>query len=501
MASSTTAKRDSMDATASSLEAKMKAASLSQQESTPAPKRPLGLTDLPASVRNNIYRHCLDTEAVNLGEPNVSYTHKIHDGILTFSASRKPFPVATSLFYVSKAVGREALAYFYEKNLWVRLDVYTADARHAKTLLEDSGLLFSTATPAAVEKSTQHALEVVLVEKNSAQKRAAVMFPAQYLPRLINFLDQASRATATWAPMHTLFLTLVNTYSFPISRLQGDLLELFRVLSNLGGVTIDTRHLLPRYAEGLQRMMTEPRFSADSYLAVASELGDLADEAREKEQYALSNEYANAVIIALTYGYLTHAETLHSQDGDAFARAIQRLRWRTELGLGISLSIPLRSLTANKQWMRGAAPPTKEIREAARDLLLAEASVSKALSLVTDSPSPTSNPWFHSLPVELIPSNKPTFFSEREKAQTWYALGTVHMALGENIFACGDFERALELWGKESGVDEEGGLRGKIEEAFERARQGIDGDAEKMWVGDVRPGTGLKKAARLARGL
>lgn len=498
MATAIGVKRDSMDATASGLEAKMKAASL-DEHNIAARKRPLGLMDLPPSVRNNIYRHCLDTEMVNLGEPNVSYTHKLHNGVLTFSSSRPPFPITHSLFRVNKALSQDALAYFYKKNLWVRLDVYTADARHAKTLLEDSGLLFSTASPSTVEKATGHALEVVLVEKNSAQKRASVLFPAQYLPRLINFLEQASRATASWAPSHTLFLNVVNTYDFAVSRLQGDLLELFRLLANFGGVTVDSKNLLPRYAEGLQSMITEKSFSTESYLARITELADLADEAREKEEYGLANEYAQAVVIALTYGYLTHAETLHSQD-EAFSKAVQRLRWRTELGLGISLSIPLRGLTATKHWLRDA-DPTLEVRKAASDLLLAEKSVSRALSLVTDSPSPAENPWFHSLPVELIPPNKPTFFTERERAQTWYALGTVHMALGENIFACGDMERALELWGKESGVDEEGGLRAKIEETFEKARQGIDGDAERMWVGDVRPGTGLKKAARLARGM
>ena len=490
-------KRDSMEATASSLEAKMKAASINQT----ARKRPLGLTDLPPSVRNNIYKHCLDAELVNLGKPNVSYTHTIskEDGILSFSASRNPFPVNTALFTINKEISKDALSYFYEKNLWVRLDVYTSDARHAKTLLEDSGLLFSTSKGELVEKATRHALEVVLVEKNSSQKRASVMFPAQYLPRLINFLDQASRATKTWAQGRSLFLNVVNTYSFPVSKLQGDLLELFRLLSGFGKVEVDGKNLLPRYAEGLQNNMMGESFTADGYLQSVTELCDLADEAREKEKYQLANEYAHATIIALTYGYLTHAETLHSQEDD-FNKSIQRLRWRTELGLGISLSIPLRGLTTSKHWLR-TQNPTEEIRKAARDLLLAETSVSKALSLAQDSPSPASNPWFHSLPVELIPPNKPTFFTDREKAQTWYALGTVHMALGEYIFACGDMERALELWGKDTGVDEEGGLRSKIEESFEKARKGIDGDAESMWVGEVRPGTGLKTAASLAKGL
>ncbi|KAH9875460.1 hypothetical protein J1614_004952 [Plenodomus biglobosus] len=462
---------------------------------TSAPERiprRLALTDLPSSVRNTIYKYALDTELANVGLPNVSYTHNLSpSGMLTFKSSRPPFPVNTSLFYLNKAISRDALSYFYSKNLFVRLEVYTSDARHAKTMLEESGVLFYTAEPEIMERSTQHAMEIVLVEKNSSMKRATIMFPAQYLPRLINFIDQASRAATSWAPSHTLFINVLNTYTYPVSKLQGDLLELFRLLTNLGGVTIDPKNLLPRYAEGLSACMTSPLFDAQDWLRSVSELADLSDAAREESNDALAKEYGQAVIIALTYGYLTHSETLHSQEGDDFNKAVQRLRWRTELGVGISLSLLHRGTTTSRDWMN-VATPTHAVKTAARDLLQAEKSVSSALSLATDAPTPTHNPWFHSLPVELIPPNKPAFFTDRERAQTWYALGTVHTALGEFLFACGDFERALELWG-------EGG-RDKIEGAFEKARKGIDGDVESMWEGKVRPGSGLKRAVVLARG-
>ncbi|KAF1836868.1 hypothetical protein BDW02DRAFT_492723 [Decorospora gaudefroyi] len=487
----TTKKRDSMDATVSSLETKLKTASLTQ---TPTKKQPLGLTDLPPSVRNNIYKYALDTELVNVGKDNVSYTHTIKDGVVHFSASRPPFPVATSLFYVNKEISKDALHYFYSKNLFVRLEVYTADARHAKTMLSDSGLLFSTAPPHLVAQSTQHALNILITEKSSTQKRAAVLFPAQYLPRLINFLDQASRATSTWAPAHTLHLAVPNTYNFALARLQGDLLELFRLLSNFSTVRIEPTNLLPGYAQGLESNMTSPSFTPETYLTNVTQLADLADTAREQEKYELATEYANATIIALTYGYLTHSETLHSQP-EPFTKAIQRLRWRTELGRSIALSLPHRT---QKDWLSSSSPPTKSTAKA---LLESESAASKSLSLATDSPSPTHNPWFSSLPIELIPPNKPSFFSEDERAQSWYVLGTVHMALGENVFACGDFERAVECLGRESGVEEEGGLRARIENAFARAREGIDGDAEGMWGGRVRPGLGLERAARLAAGV
>jgi hypothetical protein len=382
----TTDKRDSMDASVSGLETKLQAARVT--EPTPK-KRSLGLNDLPASVRNNIYKYALDTELVNVGESNVSYTHTLKDGVLQFKASRSPFLVQTALFYVNKQVSKEALQYFYSKNLFIRFEIYSADARHAKTMLEDSGLLFSTATPGLLEKSKQHALELVLVEKNSSQKRAAVMFPAQYLPRLINFLDQASRSTKSWAPAHSVFINVVNTYNFPVSRLQGDLLELFRLLSNLGGATVDPLNLLPRYAEGLQANMTASSFTADNWLQTVTDLANLADSARDREDYNLANEYSQTVIIALTYGYLTHAETLHTQP-EAFSQAIQRLRWRTELGLGISLSLQHRDFTTTqKTWLHN--PPNPTIVKTARALLLAESSLSRALSLATDAPSPASN--------------------------------------------------------------------------------------------------------------
>jgi hypothetical protein len=116
------AKRDSMDATVKGLEIKLQAAQLNDQ----APKkRSLGLADLPASVRNNIYKYTLDTELVNVGESNVSYTHSIKDGVLQFKASRLPFLVQTSLFYVNKQISKEALHYFYSKNL-----AYSSPSHH-----------------------------------------------------------------------------------------------------------------------------------------------------------------------------------------------------------------------------------------------------------------------------------------------------------------------------------------------------------------------------------
>lgn len=481
----TTEKRDLIDASVSGLETKLASAKLDQ----PIKRRMLALTDLPPSVRNTIYKYALDTELVNTGLSNVSYTHTLStEGILQFRASRPPFPVNTSLFYVNKEISKDARQYFYSKNLFVRLEIYTADARHAETLLQDSGVLYTT-SPALLDASKQHALELVLVEKNSSQKRAAVMFPAQYLPRLINEIDQESRATATWAPGHALFVNVVNSYDYAVSRLQGDLLELFRLLSNLGNVTVDSKNLLPRYAEGLQRDMTASSFSAEGWLKSVTELADLADEARDKDDFKLAHEYGQAVIISLTYGFLTHSEALHSQE-ESFTKNVQRLRWRAELGLGITLSLQHQPITADQGWL-STSNPTIEVKKAAAALLLAETSLSKALSLSTDSPSPTNNPWFLSLPVELIPNNKPTYFTDQERAQTWYVLGTVHTALGEYIFGAGDLERAMGLWGAEG--------KERVEKAFEKARGGIDGDAENMWVGRIRPGTGLKRAALLAK--
>jgi hypothetical protein len=470
------AKRDSMEATVPDLAAKLKETHI---RSAP-PKYKPSLTTLPSSIRNKIYAHVLDTELVNVGAENVSYTHSIKDGMLQFKASRPPFPVHTSLFFVNKQLSKEALRYFYSKNLFVRFELYSSDARHAKTMLEDSGVLFSTATPAHVAESKQHAMDLTLVEKNSSQKRTVVMFPAQYLPRLINFLDQASKASGTWAPTHSLFITLLNTYDFSISRLQGDLLELFRLLTNIGGVTIEGKDLLPGYADGLHSSMTAPSFTAESFLAIVEGIADRAEEAYESGEWDKASQHAQSATIALTYGYLTRPEPLHMKP-DTFHKSIQRLRWRVELTAGKALLNLHRKETTEKDWLTSSNLSAQQRATIAKDLLATETAVSQALSLATDSPSPASNPWFQSLPPELIPPNKGEWFTDNDRAETWYACGLVHTALGEYLFAAGDLERAC-------GLDAEG--KGYAD-AFEKAREGID------W--SVKPGSGMKKATRIVK--
>lgn len=464
------------------------------------PKKKASLTSLPPSVRNAIYKYALDTELVNTGLSNVSYTHSLDSatGILKFKPSRTPFPIETGLFYVSKNISAEALRFFYSSNLFVRLSLFTSDARHAKTMLIDSGLLFAAPPASTVEASTQHALEVKLVEKDSDKKRAVVMFPAQYLPRLINFLRSAGEVTKSWGSTRALHLAIANSYSFPTSRLQGDLLEPFRVLKGFSSVTIAPTHTLPHYTSGLSSSLTAPTFSAQHWIETITELADLSDAARSTTpngaaDYPLSIEYAHSVIVALTYGFLTSAEAIHGPaHAESTFKALQRLRWRTELGLGIALSLSHKALDTHKDWLVSPAIPAHHRQQAAEDLLLAESSIDKALSLATDSPSPAQNPWFRSLPVELIPPNKASWFSEAERAQTWYALGVVHCSLGEYLFAAGAFERALGMWGPGEGVD-------MVAVAFEKARAGIESDREAMFTGRVRPGSGLRRVARVAR--
>lgn len=490
-------KRDSMEA---SIETPPSTKLSGPGTAVDPPELPVQLSFLPPSIRNTIFKYALDTELVNNGLSNVSYSHALDSatGLLRFKASRTPFPVSTGLFSVSKRLSEEALDFFFASNLFVRLSIFTADARHAKTMLVDSGILFAGNSPFALELSTKHALDISLVEKESSKKRAVVMFPAQYLPRLINFLREAGDVTKSWGHSQHLHLSLRNNYSFSISRLQGDLLEPFRALKGFGGVAVDTVHTLPHYSLGLSTCMTAARFDTEQWLTTITELADLSDAARETTvngvaNYALSVEYAHAVIVAFTYGFLTSAEAIHSSSHaeDTF-KAIQRLRWRVELGLGIALSLEHRTLDTHKDWLVSTDLSLARRKQAARDLLLAEKSISKALSLATDSPSPSENPWYLSLPVELIPPNKQVWYTELERAQTWYALGIVHTSLSEYLFAAGAFERALGMWGSNEGVE-------KVEAAFEKARMGIESDRVGMFAGRIQPGMGLRRAARIVR--
>ncbi|KAF1977834.1 hypothetical protein BU23DRAFT_550514 [Bimuria novae-zelandiae CBS 107.79] len=470
-------KRDSMDA-ATDVASKLEATHI-QSSPPPSSSTTAGLTSLPASVRNKIYAHVLDTELVNAGQPNVSYTHTIKASTLHFSASRPPFPVQTSLFYVNKQISQEARQFFYSKNLFVKFEIYSSDARHVKTMLEESGVLFSVAKPEAVQRCKAHAMDLTVIEKGSAVKRASVMFPAQYLPRLINFIEQASKASGSWAPSHALFISVKNMYGLENARVQGDLLELFRLITNVGKVEIEGKELLDGYAEGLQKSMMAANFEPEEWLKLVSEMTDRAEQASKKKDDDAAAQHAQAAIISMTYAYLTRAETLHSQP-ESFARGVQRLRWRTELSLANTLHSKHPSSTSE------SSDPATE-KASAADLLAAETAASHALSLATDSPSPDSNPWFRSLPAELIPPNKADWFTDEERGRSWYALGLAHMALDEFLFAAGDLERSVGLLGESTS----GEMRGEVEKAFAKAREGID------W--EVRPGIGLRKAARVAR--
>lgn len=464
------------------------------------PKAPVGLASLPPSIRNTIYKYALDTELVNTGLPNVSYTHTLDSttGMLQFQASRAPFPVETGLFGVNSDIGEEALNFFYSSNLFVRFSIFASDARHAKTMLVDSGILFAGGSASAIDSSTRHALDLALIEKESDKRRAIVIFPAQYLPRLINFFREAGDVTKSWGRSRQLRLSIRNSYMFPTAKLQGDLLEPLRVLKRFDSVTIDAVHTLPHYTLGLSTCMTAESFDTEQWLTVLTELADLSEASRKTTQhgaadYSLSVEYAQAVIVALTYGFLTSAEAIHGPShAEKTFKSIQRLRWRIELGMGIAHSLPYRMLDTHKDWLISEDLPLGQRKQAAKDLLLAEKSISKALSIATDSPSPNENPWFLSLPVELIPPNKQTWFSELDRAQTWYALGVVHTSLGEYLFAAGAFERALAMWGSSEGIE-------KVESAFEKARMGIESDREDLFAGRVQPGTGLKRVAKIAR--
>jgi hypothetical protein len=473
-------KRDSMEAI-SDLSAQVKAATISSPQPQRLPIR-AGLTTLPAPILNTIFSHLLDTELVNTGKDNVSYTHTLSSsGTIQFKASRSPFSVCTALFYVCRDISAVAIRYFYAQNLFIRFTLRTPDARHAKTMLADSGVLFSVAGSDVLDRVKQHAMDLSLTEKESTHCRSVVMFPAQYLPRLVNFMDQASKVTSSWASAHKLELNVLNTYTFPVSRVQGDLLEPFRFLTNFSSALISSEHILPAYAAGLEKNITSP-FTATSWLATIASLADRGNEAKEKKDWEISRQHYHSAIIALTYAYLTHPEDLHSQNdlGEAFPKGVQRLRWQCELNIG-------RIILEQNNYARPHLNPkpltASFAAELARDLLVAETALSAALSLATNSPSPTSNPWIATLPVDLVPPNSESWFTDAERGECWFQLGLSHASLGEYLFAAGDMERAVRL------LSDEG--KGEVEEVFGWVREAID------W--QVPPGRGLKRAAVAAR--
>ncbi|KAF2866081.1 hypothetical protein BDV95DRAFT_453520, partial [Massariosphaeria phaeospora] len=485
-----TPKRDSMGAATASLPLAAKLAT-THLTSTTTTHTGLTLPTLPPALRNKIYTYVLDTETVNVGLAAVSYAEADATDTTTlhFTASRAPFPTSPALFLTNKLLSAESLHFFYARGLWIRLALYTHSASHARALLLDSGLLFSTAGPDAVDRSTRHAVDVKLVEDGSAARRAVVMFPAQYLPRLVSFLDRAAKAkeeSEGWAGRHSVEIRVRDVYGSGVARVQGDVLELWRGLCGFSAVKISGADLLDGYAAGLEKHMTAPAFEAARWLSTVEDMAARMGAAHAALDFAAAAQHGQAAVVAMTYGYLTHPEQLHMQK-DGFHTAVQRVRWRCELGIGNALlGLHAAATGATGRWLIDDGVSAAAKQSMARDLLLAETATSQALSLATDSPNPAANPWFQTLPAELIPPNMGSWFTDAERAESWYTAGLVHMALGEYLFAAGDLERAVGGLG-----ESEGAMKSAAEMAFGKAREGID------W--GVKPGTGLRAAGRLAR--
>ncbi|OCK75365.1 hypothetical protein K432DRAFT_174564 [Lepidopterella palustris CBS 459.81] len=425
---------------------------------------PLTLLTLPIEIRNRIYTHLLDTEYVNVGLPNVSYTHSLANSILHFRASRPPFPVSTSLFYVNRQLHSESTGYFYSKNLFIRLSLYMSDADLAWPLLSN-GLLFSVASPPKVAASTLHALDVSLVMEHSSVMRASVIFPAQYLPRLLVFLSLQNESNASWGPSHALTLSIRNTYAFPTVHLQGDLLEPFRLLHNLSRVEVSATHISPYYAHSLERDMTRPSFSASAWLAGVMEQKEQGNVWFRRGEYEEALQCYAMAVIMLQSTYRSRGEELEAQSS-SFNKEVNRLRWQCECNIAFC------GVQLGTEWDGSSV----EHARTAQRLMTAESAAQNALYLVTANEA--QNPWL--LTAASVPENQADFYTDAERAKTWFRMGNVHAALKEWIWACGYFERAQELAPKDEA----------IRKKFAEARDKVDGR--------VVPGKHYKRARNMA---
>lgn len=325
-------------------------------------------------------------------------------------------------------------------------------------------------------------MDVKVVEAGSKERRASVVFPAQYLPRLVNFMREAGGVGAGWGARHEVFINVRSAYGMERARVQGDLLEGFRCLSGVSRVEIKGE-VLEGYARGLERGMMGEMLTGETWMAGVRDMLACAEREGVSDDDDDAEQYLKAAVISLTFGYLTQAEMLHGGE-EAFAKDVQRMRWRAELGLARRLNERVAHPASHMPSEPPSTPPSPTAAQTARTLLQAETAASSALSLATDSPSPASNPWVRSLPAEVVPPNRAEWFTDQERGDAWFVLGLVHMALSEFLFAAGDLERAVGLLG-------EGKARVEAERAFARAREGID------W--EIRPGSGLRRATRVAR--
>ena len=318
---------------------------------------------------------------------------------------------------------------------------------------------FVSTNPHRLSKMTSHALDIEISETpHNKRKRSVVLFPALFLPRLVNFLRQVCNPLPLWGRNHRFTLCLRDQSSGKHHDSIRTLLEPWRVLQGLSAVTVDTNLVGATYARNLEEAMTNREIKPWNWLKSVTEFQESG--ARFLKNGELEDAFSASALVGTVMNNTFHNAALAlalRKASSGFHKAASRLRFLSELDISLALA-----------------------RLGSKDLWgTALTAVNNAIDLAEDSGT-LYQVWMKgNVGAVFQPKNDTSWYSDEERSKARLARGSFMMAVGEHGYACSDFSLAKDLCPKDTAITQ----------ALDQAKGKYDAK--------IQPGAALQRAGLL----
>ncbi|KAL8924536.1 MAG: hypothetical protein Q9208_004011 [Pyrenodesmia sp. 3 TL-2023] len=414
------------------------------------------LLRLPLELREKIYAYLLDTQHARPPRP-VKYHPWVQGGMLRFQATSPPYQICTAILRVNKQIHLESINTFHSSNLFVRLSLYNDDIYWAQSILEDVEIGFVCTNPDLVSKINRHALDVKIIQEKSRILRCQVIFPAHFLPRFLDFLQEMCDILPKWGKEHAIHLSLRHKYRTGPAATERLLLEPWRSLHGISNVVVSTGAVSAGYASSLQTSMMS-RFNPERWLQSLVKMKEAGTEEFSKGHYNAAMDHYVKVIVLLESVFKTNHGKIMVSMSPRFNQAVNKLRYQCELNQAFC------RMKGQKAPWEGVFTSYSRWNEV---ILAADNAVDLAEDNETHVVWGACAPW--------IPANDKSGYTAAERSKARYRRASIMMEVGEWGFACSDLKAALR--------DAPGDVT--VISAFEKAKEKYDPA--------VRPGAALRR--------
>lgn len=207
------------------------------------------------------------------------------------------YQLCTAILRTNKQIHLESSHTFHSSNLFVRLSLYNDDIYWTQSLLEDTEIGYVCSNPDLVSKLNGHALDVKIIQEQSKILRCQVVFPAVFLPRFLNFLQEMCDILPRWGKEHAIHLRLRHKYRSGPAATEKLLLEPWRSLHGIKSVEVSAGVVSANYASSLQTSMMS-KFSPERWLQSLVKMKEAGSEDFSKGLYHAAMDHCTYLLIS-----------------------------------------------------------------------------------------------------------------------------------------------------------------------------------------------------------